>query len=381
MARYRKIDTRIWNDAKFNALSERGKLVFFFELTHPNMTMLGAMRATVPGLASELGMPVEAFAEAFREILSKGMGKHDPKASFFWLPNFLRYNRPESPNVVRSWPDAFDLLPECSLKLDLFQQVRDFTEGLTKGFREAFIEAFAKDLTKGMPNQEPEPEPEPKEQVTPNARAMDPPTSPTPTEPPLKSREDIAEDIAAGSGIWERPTTGEELMAAVWLFEELGLANSFGDRQIVAQVIAFEARSRGDTQAAAQFLLAEARGAMARGEIVNVFWFKDRKFSPEYRAKMNGDADGANQPSPTKQRVDGNRKAIAKVLERRGILGTGAAGGADGRALPEPGSDGFTGGVLDGFRAAGVAAFPRAGSGGAHGSSNPPRPEILPPAG
>jgi hypothetical protein len=43
MARYRKVD------AKFNALSERAKLVFFYELAHPNLTMLGAKRATVPG--------------------------------------------------------------------------------------------------------------------------------------------------------------------------------------------------------------------------------------------------------------------------------------------------------------------------------------------
>ena len=160
MARYRKIDTRIWNDAKFNALSERGKLVFFFLLTHPNLTMLGAMRATVPGLAAELGMPAEGFAEAFREVLAKAMGKHDQSASFFWLPNFLRYNRPESPNVVKSWPDAFDLLPECHLKDQLFLQLKAFTEGLSKGFQQAFVEAFAKDFAKGMPNQEQEQEQE-----------------------------------------------------------------------------------------------------------------------------------------------------------------------------------------------------------------------------
>ena len=52
MSRYRKVDTRIWNDAKFNSLSEKRKLVFFFLLTHPNLKMIGGMRATVPGLAA-----------------------------------------------------------------------------------------------------------------------------------------------------------------------------------------------------------------------------------------------------------------------------------------------------------------------------------------
>ena len=158
MARYRKIDTRIWNDAKFREMTERGQLAFLFALTHPNMTMLGAMRSTIPGLAAEYGHNAteKAFREAFQEGLSKGMAKHDEKASFFWFPNFLKYNKPESPNVVRTWTEAFDMLPECAMKAELFQHLKAFVEGLSEAFREAFAEAFAK----AMPNQEQEQEPE-----------------------------------------------------------------------------------------------------------------------------------------------------------------------------------------------------------------------------
>ena len=73
MGRYRKIDPRIWNDEKFRSLSDRGKLAFFFVLTHPHMTPIGAMRASIPGMAAEIGWPEKAFREAFREALSKGM--------------------------------------------------------------------------------------------------------------------------------------------------------------------------------------------------------------------------------------------------------------------------------------------------------------------
>ena len=160
MARFRKVDARMWNDAKVRELSERGKLVFLFAMTHPNLTMLGAMRATIPGLAAELPMDEEAFREAFRESLSKGMVKHDERASFLWLPNFLKYNKPESPNVVKAWPETFDLLPECTMKAQLFQHVKDFVRALSKGFQEAFKEAFAEDFAKIMPNQEQEQEQE-----------------------------------------------------------------------------------------------------------------------------------------------------------------------------------------------------------------------------
>lgn len=156
MAHYRKIDTRIWNDGKFLALSDRGKLAFMFLLTHPHLTAVGAMRSTIPGMAHELGWTERAFGEAFGEALSKGMAKHDAKSCFVWIPNFLRYNRPESPNVVRSWPSSIDMLPECVMKSQLLFQLKAFAEGLTKGFREAFDEAFDEAFAKGMPNQEQE---------------------------------------------------------------------------------------------------------------------------------------------------------------------------------------------------------------------------------
>lgn len=163
MARFRKIDPRIWNDAKFSSFSDNGKLAFLMLLTHPNMTSLGAMRATLGGLAEELGWSAEAFREAFREALSKGMVEHDPKACLIALPNFVKYNPPESPNVVKAWVGALDLLPECTLKTCVVARAKAFAEGMGKGFGEAFADTFGK----AMPNPEPEPEPEPKKN-TPN---------------------------------------------------------------------------------------------------------------------------------------------------------------------------------------------------------------------
>src|ERR1700737_3226440 len=103
MARYRKNDTRIWNDKKFNGLSDDGKLVFFLLLTHPHLTAIGAMRASLPGLAVELHWPLVRLQQALAEELLKETVQYDELASFIWLPHFLKYNQPESPHVVRSW--------------------------------------------------------------------------------------------------------------------------------------------------------------------------------------------------------------------------------------------------------------------------------------
>jgi hypothetical protein len=159
VSRYRKIDPRIWNDAKFNGLSDGGKLVFFMLLTHPAMTPLGAMRATVPGLAAELGWNTEAFRKAFGEVCAKGMAQHDPSACFVMLPKFLAYNAPESPNVIRAWRGAVDLLPECPLKTLVLRAALDLAQSMSKGFSKAFDEAFPEVRRLPMPNQEQEQEP------------------------------------------------------------------------------------------------------------------------------------------------------------------------------------------------------------------------------
>jgi uncharacterized phage protein (TIGR02220 family) len=161
MAQYRKVDSRIWNDERFMRLSDDGKLVFLMLLTHPGMTALGAMRMTAEGLAGELGWLPERLTESLNESLREGMVEVDRKARFIGLPNFLKYNQPESPNVVKAWVKCLDLIPECEAKTRMVARSQAFLKGLNKAFAEAFAEAFAK----AMPNQEQEQEQEKKHEV------------------------------------------------------------------------------------------------------------------------------------------------------------------------------------------------------------------------
>jgi hypothetical protein len=142
--RYRKIDPRIWNDERFRALTDDGKLVFLFLLTHPSMTALGAMRATIPGLAAELGWPIRRFRDAILPAAQSGMVEVDEGASFVGLPKFLRYNEPESPNSVKSWIAALDLIPECDAKRGLVERSRNYLEGRSEDFKNALGEGIWK---------------------------------------------------------------------------------------------------------------------------------------------------------------------------------------------------------------------------------------------
>src|SRR5574340_254416 len=141
MAHYRKIDVQIWNDARMVSLKPSAKLAFLFLITHPNMTSIGAMRATVQGLAAELGVSPKDFAEVF----DKGMAKYDEKAFCIFLPNFLKYETAESPNVIKNWVKQIAYIPEGFLKDEAIAYLKAYVEGMKEGFQKAFHEALRKE--------------------------------------------------------------------------------------------------------------------------------------------------------------------------------------------------------------------------------------------
>lgn len=164
--RYRKIDPRVWNDEKFDQLSDDGKLGFLFLLTHPNMTALGAMRATWPGLAAERGWTVKRWTEALAPAVRLGMVEVNHAKAYVGLPHWHRYNGPENPNVVKgAWLGALDLLPECSERNALLRRCLSYLEveaspkfreamddGVLAAFREALLEALPEALPQALPD-------------------------------------------------------------------------------------------------------------------------------------------------------------------------------------------------------------------------------------
>ncbi|KAF1076240.1 hypothetical protein MKHDV_01261 [Halodesulfovibrio sp. MK-HDV] len=194
--RYRKISVCIWNDAKFLALSHDAKLVVFFMLTHQDLTQLGALRATIPGLACELGMKLETFGKAFEEVLHQGIVEYDEKL-LFWFPNFLKHNLPESPNVVKSWHYGYRQLPETPLRSEILLGVRELVATLTQGFREAFTCTFAEELAETCPNQRAENREQEKEKrvgdsPAPSSQPASPNASPDTYSPPKQNVQSLS---------------------------------------------------------------------------------------------------------------------------------------------------------------------------------------------
>ena len=172
--RYRKVDPRMWGDAKFRALSDDARMVFMYLLTAPEVTALpGFVVIGRAGLAEGIGWDedLERLSRAFAELSAAGMAKADWRARLVILPNAPRYNEPESPNAIRSWRSHFDALPESPLRNEMLGLLRAFTEGLRPNLRETFADTFRLDerapaeplvegsarVPEGLPKGSPEP--------------------------------------------------------------------------------------------------------------------------------------------------------------------------------------------------------------------------------
>jgi hypothetical protein len=158
--RYRTLDVRLWGDEKFRALSSlkpSGQALFLYLLTNPNTTSIpGLYRAGAAGMAEELHWSTENFHEAFREVMQQGLINADFEARVIFIPNAIKYNKPQSPNVIKSWASHWDEIPECDLKDTAYQKLKDFVHGMDKAFADAFAKAIKKPKHMSMPNQEQE---------------------------------------------------------------------------------------------------------------------------------------------------------------------------------------------------------------------------------
>lgn len=160
MARYRKVATRIWNDEEFMGMSDSGQLGFLFLLTCPHMTSLGAMRTTIHGLAAEKRWSPPKMRRAVDEAIEREMVEFDERASFLALPNFFRYNPPESANVVKSWGAIIDLIPECDGRSRLLSRIGDLAVDLPVALRIALPKNIRTLIAFPYPYPDPEPDPE-----------------------------------------------------------------------------------------------------------------------------------------------------------------------------------------------------------------------------
>ncbi len=144
--RYRMIDVRIWCDKKFRSLTPlkpSGQALFLYLLSNPHTTSIpGLYRAGAGAMSEELAWSLSGFQRALKEVIAQGLVKADLKARVIFIPNAIKYNKPQSPNVIRSWGGHWDEIPECTLKNEAYCKLESCVRALGKAFALAFTETL-----------------------------------------------------------------------------------------------------------------------------------------------------------------------------------------------------------------------------------------------
>lgn len=140
--RYRRVSLAIWSDQRFRALSAPGpsaQHLWLWFLTGPSTQILpGVIRSGMAGIAETLRWPLPATRRCWDEIAAQGMAQADWDVLLIWLPKAIEHNQPESPNVVTSWRNAFNELPECAMRLRIEQHIVQLLEDMGASWVDAW---------------------------------------------------------------------------------------------------------------------------------------------------------------------------------------------------------------------------------------------------
>ena len=153
---YRRVTVRTYGDERFTRLSPllpSGQALWLYLLTGPHTGPIpGVFVAGRAALAEMLGWPQKDFDEAFAEVLSEGLAEFDAKSRLCFIPNAIRHNAPQNPNVVKSWRAHWLLLPECPMRGRIYAHIFESLSEVSDAFGKAFGETCGKAFTKASAN-------------------------------------------------------------------------------------------------------------------------------------------------------------------------------------------------------------------------------------
>ena len=138
MSRYRPVDVRLWNDRKFLSLSGDARLLWVFLLTAPSsLPIPGVIIGGDFAIAEQLGLDPKLLGGLFDELFTKELSiRRDGR--LIWLSNALKYQPPRNPNMLKGWSETWDDIPECPLKLEIWEALNIACKSWSKLFGQLF---------------------------------------------------------------------------------------------------------------------------------------------------------------------------------------------------------------------------------------------------
>lgn len=128
MARYRKVEPRLWTDKRVQKLTPVGKLVWLQILTGTESNMIGLYPYRKQVGQADTGLPLEDFEAAFNAILTCGLAKYDEDSQIIYIPSFIRINPPTNQNVAKSMAACLADVGECEFTNEFHKGIQQLAD-------------------------------------------------------------------------------------------------------------------------------------------------------------------------------------------------------------------------------------------------------------
>jgi hypothetical protein len=163
---YGRIQTQFWTDEKILRLTDGAKLLMSYFLTGPHTNAIGCFRLPSGYIEADFGWVTETVTQTVSELLREGLILRDQKTGWTLLPNFLKHNPIENPNVAKAAMPLIEAIPQTLEMFSVFiKALEPYAERFPKGFLNGLANRYPNRSPNPhgnpMGNMEPEPEPEP----------------------------------------------------------------------------------------------------------------------------------------------------------------------------------------------------------------------------
>lgn len=194
MAKFRKIDPRIWNDEKFQTLPPADKLLAVYCLT-AQANRIGIFKFSVALASEDLGIPSEEVRERLDRVCHTLFWRLDAIRRVLYFPTWWKYNNPGSPKTLAGILSDVHDVPQTPL----LEEFKQNTTYLPDSLCHTLCDFFAK----GMASQEQEQE---QEYIATNVACAAPSAAPSATPSvPSKHTFEVKASKGRKSQTWTLP--------------------------------------------------------------------------------------------------------------------------------------------------------------------------------
>jgi hypothetical protein len=98
---YGKVRAQFWESESLRDLSVQAKFIALYLLTSPHTNAIGCFRLPVAYISHDTGIAGGALEKALAELRAANFAIPCERVPWVYIPNYLRHNPPENPNVWR----------------------------------------------------------------------------------------------------------------------------------------------------------------------------------------------------------------------------------------------------------------------------------------